>query len=159
MLCWWCCVDGVVLLVSCRWCVDDVVLLMMLRRPRVRQWRRRRRRRRDGARKTKTPHGNVGKYIVESLFCIGAIHFLEGLFGKVLRNCKKKGKASFSAVNQLQMGHPNHSRLWVYQMLVILSNPRKWLIVLYQLYRQKIPRNPIGLAKPKPGTSACAQSC
>ena len=37
------------------------MLLMVDSVLRVRRWRRRRRRRRDGARKTKTPHGNVGK--------------------------------------------------------------------------------------------------
>ena len=64
VMCWWCCVDGVVLMVLCWWCcvddvsVDDVMILCGWWRRRGR--RRRRRRRRDGARKAKTPHGNVG---------------------------------------------------------------------------------------------------
>ena len=40
------------------------MLLMVDSVLRVRRWRRRRRRRRDGARKTKTPHGNVGKKMI-----------------------------------------------------------------------------------------------
>ena len=69
VLWWWWCVDGDVLMVLCWWCVVDGDVLVML----CWWWwggGRRRRRRPDATRKTKTPHGNVGKNEQNITICL-----------------------------------------------------------------------------------------
>ena len=59
MLCRWCRVDDDVLMVLCWWCCVE----------RGARRRRRQRRRRDGARKTKTSHGNLGNNSLKVATC------------------------------------------------------------------------------------------